>query len=114
MPFKNGNAHLDVMRQMHRAAFRNNLGVDFVLAENADFSGYQILLVPPLYIASDALLKKISDFVENGGSCGHVGEKRILRRELGCSLHKSTGPIKKSSRIFLPGIFYNKIIVSSG
>lgn len=51
---------------MHRAAFRNNLGVDFVLAENADFTGYQILLVPPLYVASDALLKKISDFVEIG------------------------------------------------
>jgi len=30
MPFKNGNAYLDVVRQMHRAAFRNNLGVDFI------------------------------------------------------------------------------------
>src|SRR5678815_999639 len=28
MPFKNGNAYLDVVRQMHRAAFRNNIGVD--------------------------------------------------------------------------------------
>ncbi len=76
---------MEVMRQMHKAAFRNNLGVDFVLAENSDFSGYEILLVPPLYIASDALLKKISDFVENGGhvimsvKSGFCDENAVVR-----------------------------------
>lgn len=100
MPFKNGNAHLDVMRQMHKAAFRNNLGVDFVLAENADFTGYQILLVPPLYIASDALLKKISDFVENGGhvimsvKSGFCDENSVVRYT------KAPGPLRKAAGFF--------------
>jgi beta-galactosidase len=67
MPLKDGNAYMEVLRQMHRAAFRQNIGVDFVLAENTDFTGYKLLLVPPLYIASDALLNKISAFVKSGG-----------------------------------------------
>jgi len=67
MPFKEGNAYMEVLRQMHRAAFRQNIGVDFVLSENADFKGYDLLLVPPLYVADDLMLKKISEFVKNGG-----------------------------------------------
>jgi beta-galactosidase len=100
MPFKNGNAYLDVVRQMHRAAFRNNLGVDFVLAENADFTGYQILLVPPLYVASDALLKKISDFVENGGhvimsvKSGFCDDNNVVRYT------KAPGPLRKAAGFY--------------
>jgi len=67
MPFKNGNAYMQVLRQMHRAAFRQNIGVDFIFAENADFSGYDLLLIPPLYVASDSLLNKITEFVNKGG-----------------------------------------------
>jgi len=85
MPVKDGNVYMEVMRQMHRAAFRNNIGVDFVLAENVDFTGYDLLFVPPLYIASDELLTKISDFVKNGGhvimsiKSGFCDENSVVR-----------------------------------
>jgi beta-galactosidase len=85
MPVKDGNVYMEVMRQMHRAAFRNNIGIDFVLAENADFTGYDLLFVPPLYVASDELLKKISDFVRNGGhvimsiKSGFCDENSVVR-----------------------------------
>jgi beta-galactosidase len=91
---------MDVVRQMHRAAFRNNIGVDFVLAENADFTGYQILLVPPLYVASDALLKKISEFVENGGhviisvKSGFCDENDVVRYT------KAPGPLRKAAGFY--------------
>ncbi len=88
MPVKDGNVYMEVMRQMHRAAFRNNIGVDFVLAENADFTGYNLLFVPPLYVASDELLTKISDFVRNGGhvimsiKSGFCDENSVVRHVL--------------------------------
>lgn len=94
MPFKEGNAYMEVLRQMHRAAFRQNLGVDFVFSENADFTGYEILLVPPLYVASDALLKKISDFANNGGhvimsvKSGFCDENSVVRYV------KAPGPLR--------------------
>jgi len=38
-----------------------------VFAEEPDLAGYDVLLVPPLYVASDALLKKVADFARGGG-----------------------------------------------
>jgi beta-galactosidase len=53
--------------QLHRALYRLNVGADFVFAEQPDFAGYDVLVVPPLYVASDALLGKIADFAKAGG-----------------------------------------------
>jgi beta-galactosidase len=100
MPFKDGNAYMQVLRQMHRAAFRQNIGVDFVMAENADFTGYTLLLVPPLYVASDALLNKISDFVKNGGhvimsvKSGFCDENSVVRHV------KAPGPLRNAAGFF--------------
>ncbi len=53
--------------QLHRAFYNANVGTDFIFPENADFSKYKLIVVPPLYIADDALLQKISDYVKGGG-----------------------------------------------
>lgn len=100
MPFKNGNAYTQVMRQMHRAAYRENIGTDFVYAENADFSGYDLLLIPPLYVATDSLLNKVADFVEKGGhvimsvKSGFCDENSAVRPV------KAPGPLRKAAGIY--------------
>jgi beta-galactosidase len=100
MPFKNGNAYMEVLRQMHTAVFRQNIGVDFVFAENADFTGYNLLLVPPLYIASDELLDKISSFVKNGGhvimsvKSGFCDENSVVRHI------KAPGPLREAAGFY--------------
>jgi beta-galactosidase len=100
MPFKDGNAYMEVVRQMHRAAFQNNIGTDFVLAENADFTGYKLLLVPPLYVASDELLNKISEFVKNGGhvimsvKSGFTNENSVVRHI------KAPGPLRDAAGLY--------------
>ncbi len=53
--------------QLHRALYRMNVGADFVFAEEPDFTGYDVLVVPPLYVASDALLERIAAFAKAGG-----------------------------------------------
>jgi beta-galactosidase len=95
MPIKDGNVYIEVLRQMHRAAYRQNIGVDFVLAENPDFTGYDLLLIPPLYVAGDDLLEKISDFVKNGGyvimsvKSGFCDENSVVRHV------KAPGPLRE-------------------
>jgi beta-galactosidase len=59
--------YLSVEDQLHRALYQLNVGADFVFAEEPDFTGYDVLVVPPLYVASDALLQKIVDFAKAGG-----------------------------------------------
>jgi beta-galactosidase len=67
MPIADGPSYLQVEDQLHRALYRMNVGADFVFAETPDFSGYDVLLVPPLYVASDALLQRIAAFAKSGG-----------------------------------------------
>jgi beta-galactosidase len=59
--------YASVEDQLHRALYDLNVGADFVFAEEPDFEGYDVLVVPPLYVASDALLQKIADFAKAGG-----------------------------------------------
>jgi beta-galactosidase len=53
--------------QFHRAFYNANVGTDFIFPEDADFSKYKLIVIPPLYIADDALLQKISDYIKGGG-----------------------------------------------
>ncbi|SDF81032.1 beta-galactosidase [Massilia sp. PDC64] len=55
------------VRQIHRALYDLNVGTDFVFPETADLSAYKVLVVPSLYIADDALLARIAEFVRKGG-----------------------------------------------
>jgi beta-galactosidase len=59
--------YASVEDQLHKALYDLNVGADFVFAEEPDFTGYDVLMVPPLYVASDALLQKIADFAKAGG-----------------------------------------------
>jgi beta-galactosidase len=108
MPFTDRNAYMEVLRQMHRAAYRQNISVDFVLAENADFTGYDLLMVPPLYVASDALLKQISDFVNRGGhvimsvKSGFCDENSVVRHI------KAPGPLREAC-----GFYYQEFSSAS-
>ncbi|HZU27354.1 MAG TPA: beta-galactosidase [Bryobacteraceae bacterium] len=56
-----------LVHQFHRVLYQQNVGVDYVFPETQSFSDYKVLIVPALYIADDALLKRIADFVRGGG-----------------------------------------------
>ena len=56
-----------LVHQLHRALFNANVGADFIFPADADFSKYKLIVIPPLYIADDALLTKISNYVKGGG-----------------------------------------------
>ena len=77
MPFDNkggrhweteiGKNYMTILHQLARTLYDLNVGMDFVFPQTTDLSGYDVLLVPPLYIADDALLERLVAFVERGG-----------------------------------------------
>jgi len=67
MPFSDKVNYMTVLRQMYGAFYDLNLEPDFVRAGDPSLSHYRVLLVPPLYSASDAVLQQISDYVKHGG-----------------------------------------------
>jgi beta-galactosidase len=55
------------MRRLYRALYRLNVGVDFIFPDTADLSAYKVIVVPPLYVADDALLARLVEYVRAGG-----------------------------------------------
>jgi len=86
-----------VIQQLHHSFYNANVGTDFVFPETADFSQYKLLVVPALYIADDALLKRIGDYVHNGGhvlmtfKSGFANENSAVRWE------RAPGPLRAAA-----------------
>jgi beta-galactosidase len=62
-----GTDYITLVRQLHETLFRLNVGVDLVFPQSTSFGDYDVLVVPALYVASDALLGRLVDFVKGGG-----------------------------------------------
>jgi beta-galactosidase len=67
MPFSDREDYRTVLSQMYRALYRLNVGVDFVFPDSANLARYKLVVVPPLYIASDDLLNRLAQYVNAGG-----------------------------------------------
>ena len=67
MPVSDKVNYTTVLEQMYEALYDLNVEADFVQAGDQNLTRYKVILVPPLYSASDAVLQQISDYVKNGG-----------------------------------------------
>ena len=89
--------YMTVLNQLHRTFYNANVGTDFIFPEDADFSRYKLIVVPPLYVATDTLLKKLSDYVQAGGhvlmtfKSGFTNENSAVRWEL------APGPLRAAA-----------------
>ncbi len=97
MPWSRPGGYDLEMRGLYRALYRLNVGVDFVFPETADLSGYKVIVVPPLYIASDELLERLVDYVRAGGhlvltlKSGFCDEYSTVRPRM------APGPLRKAA-----------------
>ncbi len=67
MPWHHPKGYEFEMRRLYGALYRLNAGVDFIFPETQDLSRYKVIVVPPLYVASDALLSRLVDYARGGG-----------------------------------------------
>ena len=66
MPYTDKDQYKDYL--MYEALYKQNIECDILSVDKVnDFTGYEMLVVPSLYVATDETLQKISDFVKNGG-----------------------------------------------
>ncbi len=89
--------YLTLVHQLYKTFYDLNVGVDFVFPESPDLSNYKLVVVPALYIADDALLEKLSDYVKNGGhvlmtfKSGFCNENSMVRWV------RQPGPLRKAA-----------------
>lgn len=67
MPFDAKTGYMTLLDQFYRTLYGLNVETDFVHPEDPRFGDYGLVIVPALYIAGDALLRKLSDYVKGGG-----------------------------------------------
>jgi beta-galactosidase len=97
VPGKGSGSYAALIAQLHRSLYTANVGTDFVFPQTEDFSQYKLLIVPALYVADDALLKKISDYVKGGGhvlmtfKSGFANENSAVRWE------RAPGPLREAA-----------------
>lgn len=100
MPFDDRVNYMTILNQMHGALYRLNVGADFVFPQTADFSNYKMLVVPPLYVADDALLRRLAGFVKAGGhlvvafKSGFTNEYSTVRAT------KAPGPLREAAGFY--------------
>jgi beta-galactosidase len=86
-----------LVRQMHDALYRMNVGCDFVFPETQDFSQYKLLIVPALYISDDALLQRISDYVKNGGHVVMTFKSGFANENSAVRWVRAPGPLREAA-----------------
>jgi beta-galactosidase len=99
VPGKASGTYNSVLTQFHHSLYLANVGSDFLFPRVTaqELSQYKLLIVPVLYVADDALLKRISDFTHNGGhvlmtfKSGFTNENSAVRWE------RAPGPLRQAA-----------------
>lgn len=86
-----------LLQQLHRSLYELNVGTDFVFPTTTDFSAYKLLIVPALYISDDALLKRISDYVRNGGHVVMTFKSGFANENSAVRWVRAPGPLREAA-----------------
>jgi beta-galactosidase len=91
------DGYASVVQQLHHSLYDLNIGADFVFPETTDFSNYKLLIVPVLYIADDALLQRISDYVKNGGHVIMTFKSGFANENSAVRWVRAPGPLREAA-----------------
>ncbi len=97
MPFSDRVSYQSIVSQMWNALYDLNVEPDFARPDATDLSRYKVVLVPPLYSASNEVLRRLSDYVKQGGHAvmafksGFTDEHSTVRHEL------APGPLRTAA-----------------
>jgi beta-galactosidase len=100
IPWEPGSAtatYDTLVKQIHRSLYDLNIGADFVFPTTADFSAYKLLIVPALYIADDALLDRISNYVKGGGHVVMTFKSGFANENSAVRWVRAPGPLREAA-----------------
>jgi beta-galactosidase len=100
MPFDDRVNYLTVLHQMYKALYQSNTGVDFVFPESENFADYKVIVVPPLYVASDALLNRLAEYVKGGGHLVVAFKSGFTNEHSTVRWQKAPGPLREAAGFY--------------
>lgn len=97
MPFDDKVDYMTVLHQMHKALYNLNVGTDFVFPDSTNFADYKVIVVPPLYVASDDLLSKLSNYVKGGGHVVMAFKSGFTNENDTVHWSRAPGPLREAA-----------------
>ncbi|MFQ3577479.1 MAG: beta-galactosidase [Verrucomicrobiia bacterium] len=100
MPFHDDEGYESILGRIYGILHDLGVQVDFVFDAAGSLEGCDVLMVPPLYVASTAELEGLAAFVENGGHAlvcfksGFVDSNCTVRRTI------APGPLRRASGVY--------------
>ncbi len=89
--------YASLVQQLHKSLYELNVGADFVFPTTSDFSPYKLLIVPALYIADDALLQRIADYVKGGGHVVMTFKSGFANENSAVRWVRAPGPLREAA-----------------
>jgi beta-galactosidase len=94
MPFSDDVDYMTILRQLSGSLYRLNVSTDFVFPETTDLSAYDVIVVPPLYVADDALLRRLADYAEAGGQLVLTFKSGFTNEDSTVRWERMPGPLR--------------------
>jgi beta-galactosidase len=98
-PGKAAGSYNEILSQLHRSLYMANVGTDIVFpnASAAELAQYKLLIVPALYVADDGLLRKISDYVHDGGHVLMTFKSGFTNENSAVRWQRAPGPLRQAA-----------------
>ncbi|CAM2814040.1 cellulase family glycosylhydrolase [Paenibacillus taichungensis] len=103
--FTSDKKYNDVIRWMYDELYKMNIGCDLIDPSVESYEGYDVIVVPALYAASDALLERLNQFVQDGGHVVYSFKSGFANEHIKVRSTRQPGLISEAC-----GISYNLFV----
>ena len=97
MKFSDKVNYRTMLGQMYDTLYRLKCGVDFVFPESTNLSDYKVVVVPPLYVASDEVLNRLAEYVRGGGHLVMAFKSGFTNQYDTVRWSMAPGPLRKAA-----------------
>jgi beta-galactosidase len=97
MPYRDGQGSAywdDALPSVYRAFYNNSVPVDVIYPGRDQLKDYSLVVVPPLYAASDAALAEIDRYVKEGGHAVVMFKSGFCNEENTVRAQMAPGPLR--------------------
>ncbi|SLK06641.1 MULTISPECIES: beta-galactosidase [unclassified Paenibacillus] len=103
--FTSDKKYNDVIRWMYDELYKMNIGCDLIDPSVESYEGYDVIVVPALYAASDVLLERLNQFVQDGGHIVYSFKSGFANEHIKVRSTRQPGLISEAC-----GISYNLFV----
>lgn len=103
--FTSDKNYNDVVRWMYDELYKMNIGCDLIDPSVESYKGYDVIVVPALYAASDALLERLNQFAQDGGHVVYSFKSGFANEHIKVRSTRQPGMISEAC-----GISYNLFV----